>query len=104
MRQNNVAEFSRLTQILAAQTGKLTNYSELAMLCGLSTPTIKKYLWYAQKTYIIDIISPFFDNLLKVITKSSTVYFNDLGLKNFSIGVFGNIENISNMVNFSFQN
>jgi uncharacterized protein len=104
VRSDSIPSFSRLTQILAAQTGKLINYSELAMQCGLSVPTLKKFLWYAQKTYIIDIVTPHYTNLLKQITKSETVYFNDLGLKNFSIGLFGNIENVINQVSFTFQN
>jgi len=95
--------FRLLIQILAAQTGTLLNFSELAKHAGLSVPTLKKYLWYAEKTFCIQYVSPFYTNSLKEITKSPIYYFTDIGLRNFALGQMGNLI-IPNQFGFVFQN
>jgi len=95
--------FSLLIKILSLQSGKMINYSELAKQTNLSVPTIKKYLWYAEKTFCIHWITPYFSNVLKEITKSATCYFNDLGFRNYTIGQMGNLQ-INQQMGFVFQN
>lgn len=48
--------------------------------------TLKNYLWYAEQTFIISIIRPFYTNAKKELTKSPVVYFIDVGMLNFSCG------------------
>lgn len=81
--------FSRLIQLLAYYTGSIMNYSTLSTDIGISVPTLKKYLWYAENTFIIKSITPYFKNKRKEIRKSQTVYFNDVGLKNFALNHYG---------------
>lgn len=95
--------FHLLIRILAAQTGNIVNYSELSKRCGIAVPTLKRYLWYAEKTFCIQYVSPYFTNVLKEITKSPTYYFVDLGLRNFAIGQMGNLT-LANQMGFVFQN
>ena len=95
--------FSSLIKILASQTGNILNYSEIASTLGVSLPTVKNYLWYLEKTFIIQKISPYFKNIRKEITKSPTVYFNDLGLRNYALGIFGQV-NRPDDFGFLFQN
>jgi uncharacterized protein len=95
--------FSLLIKILAFQTGKLLNYSQLAAQCGISVATLKKYIWLAEKTYIIQTIQPYSGNYLKELIKSKTVYFLDLGLKNFASDSLRLIQN-QNELGFLFQN
>lgn len=95
-------KFVKLIQLLAIYSGSVINYSQLAQETALRTETLKTYLWYAEQTFIIKIIKPYFTNNKKEITKSPTIYFNDLGMCNFSKGMFGTtINNISRM---TFQN
>ncbi len=94
--------FSKLVRVIAAQTGSLVNYSELSSLLGISLPTIKDYLWYLEKTFILHRVTPYFRNIRKEIRKSPVFYFHDMGLRNYAIGTFGNL----NMpgIGFVFQN
>jgi hypothetical protein len=82
--------FIKLIRLLAHSSGSIINYSSLAADVGISVPTLKKYLWYAENTFIIKTVHPFFRNKRKEITKSPTIYFNDLGLINFALNQFGN--------------
>ncbi|MCP4213266.1 MAG: ATP-binding protein, partial [bacterium] len=83
--------YTMLFRMLASQIGGMVNYSELANTIGLSLPTVKNYLYYSEATFITRRISPYFTNLRKEITKSPVLYFYDLGLRNYGLGVFGHL-------------
>lgn len=95
--------FTSLVKLMADQASKLINYSEFSSTLGISLPTVKKYLWYAEKTFIIERVTPYFRNLRKEITKSPVAYFWDLGLRNYSLGFFEKVAANSEL-GFLFQN
>jgi len=81
-------KFVKLIKLLAVQSGGIINYSQLANDVGVRTETLKTFLWYAEQTYIIKLVKPYFTNPKKELTKSPTIYFNDLGMLNFSNNSF----------------
>jgi predicted AAA+ superfamily ATPase len=83
--------FSALIKILAGQVGQLVNYSEMASTLNVSFATVKKYLWYAQKIFLVELITPYARNVRKEISKSPVPYFWDLGLRNYALGLFGHL-------------
>ena len=95
--------FSALIKVLSSQIGNLINYSELSSTLNISYQTVKKYLWYCQKTFLLDIISPYARNVRKEITKSPVPYFWDLGLRNYALGIFGHLSSPSEC-GFIFEN
>jgi hypothetical protein len=95
--------FGMLIKILAEQAGRLLNYSELSNTLGLSHVTLKNYLCYAEGTYILQRITPYFRNIRSEITKSPVIYFSDIGLRNYMLGIFGNLTR-SEDLGFAFQN
>lgn len=103
LKSDRIDAFVLMIKILASQTGQLINYTSIAMQTGLSVPSLKKYLWYAEKVFIIRTVQPFFTNKQKEITKSPIVYFIDLGLRNFSLNMFGRVEN-NEQLGLIFQN
>lgn len=100
---NRADAFSLLIRILASQAGQIIKYSKLAEESGISAATLKNYLWYAEKTFSIKLILPYFKNKHKEITKAPSAYFYDLGMRNFSLGLFGNLLRPEQM-GFVFQN
>lgn len=92
--------FENLMKLIAFQIGKLINIAELSSTLGGSTNTLKNYLWYMEKTYIIHRVSPYFKNIQKEIRKTPVYYFYDLGLRNLACGEFGMTSDKS----FLFQN
>lgn len=95
--------FTALVRIMASQIGNLVNVSELSNSLGISTATVNDYLWYMQKTFLIDKITPYFQNIRKEITKAPVFYFYDLGMRNYALGTFG-ITQLDNEGGFLFQN
>ena len=77
-------KFVKMIQLLAVQSGSILNYSQLSQDVGVRLETLKTYLWYAEQTFIISTVRPYFTNAKKEITKSPNIYFNDIGMCNFS--------------------
>lgn len=78
-------ELDRLGKILAGQIGNIVKYQELAGACGLNYQELKKHLNILSKTYIVSLVAPFFTNKRTELVKNPKVYFNDLGLRNYSL-------------------
>ncbi len=96
-------QFSLLLRLVANRAGQPINYSSLSREVGLSTPTLKKYLWYAERTFILTGITPFFRNPEKELVKAPSYYYRDLGLRNFNLQRTGKIRHLSED-GFLFQN
>jgi predicted AAA+ superfamily ATPase len=103
LKVEKVEAFSSLIRTLASQVGLMVNYSELSSTIGISLVTVKNYLFYAEKTFILQRVSPYFRNIRKEITKSPVMYFQDLGLRNYALGWWGNLRE-ANDLGFPFQN
>jgi len=103
LRVQKTDDFTRLLRLAAGQAGNLTNISELSATLGISIPTVKNYLWYLEKTFILEKITPYFKNARKEITKAPIYYFNDIGMRNYAAGDFGRIR-LEDNIGFVFEN
>lgn len=83
----NLSTFERFLKICATQIGQLTNYSRLANDCGVTVNTIKEWLSLLEASYIIFQLQPHFENFRKRLTKSSKLYFCDVGLACYLLGI-----------------
>jgi predicted AAA+ superfamily ATPase len=95
--------YVRLLRFVAAHAGRMTDYATMARESGLSVPTVKKYLYYAEKTFVIQPVTPYHTNKVKEISKSPVYYFTDPGFRNFLVDEFGNAHQKSDS-GFLFQN
>ncbi|NPV85898.1 MAG: ATP-binding protein [Anaerolineae bacterium] len=78
-----------LARLIASQIGQLVSTTELANTLNINMDTVNRYLWYMEKTFILNRVTPFFKNIRKEISKRPVFYFHDLGLRNYALGVFG---------------
>lgn len=99
----NTEVFTKLVKIMAAQTGNLVNFSELSSILGISSQTVKNYLWYLEKTFVLRRVNPYFRNVRKEVTKMPVFYFYDLGFRNYALGDFRN-DLPSQNLGFVFEN
>ncbi len=95
--------FENLLRLLAFNNGYFLNYSTFAKKTGLSIPTVKNYIWYLEKTFIVKLVTPYFSNPAKEIIKSPVLYFNDLGMCSLLRRSF-RLDPLSNDAAFAFQN
>jgi predicted AAA+ superfamily ATPase len=93
----DIEKFNKLLETLAAQSGNLLNVTELANTCRLSAPTIERYLFILENTYVIRLVRPYSRNLRAELFKVPKIYFYDTGimqllwLKGFAKEVVGNV-------------
>ncbi|RLD16106.1 MAG: ATPase, partial [Caldiserica bacterium] len=100
LKVHKIEAFGRLVKLMAAEEGNIIKLTELSSELGISIKTLKDYLWYLEKTFIINRVYPFFKNIRKELSKSTIFYFYDIGLRNFTSGEFGNLKDYG----FVFQN
>lgn len=72
--------FFRFISGVAARTGQMVNYGDIAKDIGISSPTAKRWLSILVSSGIVILIEPYFNNALKRIIKSPKMYFLDTGL------------------------
>ena len=73
-------QFQRFLNLCATRIGQTLDYTHMANDLGLSRHTIREWLSILKASFIISTLPPYFENLGKRITKSSKLYFNDVGL------------------------
>jgi len=83
----DIIGYNRLVSLLALQIGNLVKDQELALSSGLSRPTVKKYLFLLENTYVLKLVPPFFTNKRKELVKTPKIFFEDIGIRN---GVLNN--------------
>lgn len=72
--------FTKFLTAIAARTGELLNYSNIASEVGVSEPTIKKWISILERTGIVFLLQPYSSSALNRAIKSPKLYFRDTGL------------------------
>lgn len=86
----NIKDLSRFTTFLklcAGRSGQLLNFSSLGNDCGVSHNTISNWISMLEASYIIKLLQPYHNNLRKRVIKSPKLYFLDVGLATFLLGI-----------------
>ncbi|WP_319526053.1 ATP-binding protein [uncultured Desulfosarcina sp.] len=83
----NQQAFELFLKLLAGRIGHEINYSGLAGQVGISAPQIKKWLSLLEASFIIFRLPPFFNNFGKRMTKSPKIYFVEVGLACYLLGI-----------------
>ena len=78
----NVTAFNDLVRLMALQIGNLVNLHEVTTSLSISRPTVEKYIFVLENTFILKRVSPFFANKRKEVVKMPKVYYHDTGMRN----------------------
>jgi len=80
-------QFERFIRLCAGRVGQLLNISSLANDAGISRITAENWLSFLEVSYICYRLQPYHANLGKRLTKSPKLYFYDVGLASYLIGI-----------------
>ena len=69
------------------RVGQLVNLSSLGADAGVSHATAREWLTVLEASYIVFQLQPFHANLRKRLVKSPKLYFYDVGLASYLIGI-----------------
>ena len=84
---SSLRDFDRFMRAAAVRSGQLLNKTELAKEVGVSTKTINEWLGVLEATNQVTMLEPYFANVGKRLVKTPKLYFNDVGLLCFLLGL-----------------
>lgn len=89
----NLQLFQKFLKLCAGRIGQIFHKENLAGEVGVSAKTIGHWVSILEASYLVFLLPPFFENFGKRAIKSPKIYFCDVGLAAFLLG----IESVSQM-------
>ena len=83
----DLTTFQRFVELCAGRSGQLLNYASLAADCGVSQPTAKAWISILEASFIAFRLRPFHGNLRKRLVRMPKLYFHDVGLMCWLLGI-----------------
>lgn len=75
--------FQTFIGLCAASHSQELNLASMSKDCGISQPTVKRWISLLQNSFIIYLLKPFFKNFGKRLIKSPKLYFIDSGIPGY---------------------
>lgn len=72
--------FTKFLTAVAARTGEMLNYANIAGEVGVSEPTVKTWISILERTGIVFLLQPYSASALNRAVKTPKIYFRDTGL------------------------
>lgn len=72
--------FTKFLTAVAARTGEMLNYANIASEIGVSEPTVKNWISILERTGIVYLLQPYSSNALARAIKAPKIYLRDTGL------------------------
>jgi uncharacterized protein len=84
---HDLHRFERFVRLCAGRTGQLLNLDSLGNDAGVSHATARAWIDLLQTSYIVHLLPPWFTNSGKRLIKSPKLYFYDVGLACWLLGL-----------------
>ncbi|MCG2724883.1 MAG: ATP-binding protein [Elusimicrobia bacterium] len=84
--------FVKFVKLCAGRSGQILNILSLSNDVGVSHTTVRNWLSFLEAGYVIYFLRPYYENVSKRLIKSPKLYFYDVGLASFLIGIMGKKE------------
>ena len=84
---HNLSTFQRFVRLCAGRVGQLTDFVALGADAGVSHTTARHWLEVLEASFIAFRLPPFHANIRKRLVKSPKLYFYDVGLASYLIGI-----------------
>ena len=83
----NLSSFRLFVRLCAGRVGQLANLSSLGADAGVSHTTARGWLTVLETSYIVFQLPPFHANIRKRLVRSPKLYFYDVGLASYLLGI-----------------
>lgn len=87
LKVHDLSRFDTFVRLCAGRVGQILNLSGLANDAGISATTAREWLGLLEAAYVVVRLPPYHANLGKRLIKSPKLYFVDIGLATYLIGV-----------------
>ncbi len=82
-----LSSFQRFVRLCAGRIGQLTDFVALGSDAGVSHATARNWLEVLEASFIVFRLPPFHANTRKRLVKSPKLYFYDVGLASYLVGI-----------------
>jgi len=79
--------FQKFVRLCAGRAGQILNLQSLASDAGVSHTTARTWLTLLEASYVVFLLKPWYRNLSKRLIKSPKIYFYDVGLAAWLLGM-----------------
>lgn len=83
----DLSHFQQFLILLAGRVGQVVNLTSLSNDVGVSSTTLRNWLSVLKASYILFDLLPFSQNVRKRVVKSPKIFFTDVGLAAFLLGI-----------------
>jgi len=83
----NLNLFSKFVKLAAARSGQVLNINNLANETGVDNKTISAWISVLESSYIVYRLQPYYNSFNKRVIKSPKLYFYDVGLAAYLLGI-----------------
>jgi predicted AAA+ superfamily ATPase len=83
----NLTTFRTFVRLAAGRIGQPLNYQKLASDAGISSTTAQAWLSILETSFLIFMLPPYHKNFNKRLTKTPKLYFYDVGLVCYLLGI-----------------
>ncbi|NJD92017.1 MAG: ATP-binding protein [Geobacter sp.] len=83
----DLALFEKFVKLCAGRTGQLLNLQSLGHDVGISHTTARSWLTLLEASYVVFLLQPWHTNLGKRQVKTPKLYFYDVGLASYLLGI-----------------
>jgi predicted AAA+ superfamily ATPase len=80
-------QFQRFVKVCAGRIGQIFNAESIGNDVGVTSNTIKEWISILEASFILFRLQPYFENFGKRIIKSPKIYFYDVGLATYLLGI-----------------
>jgi predicted AAA+ superfamily ATPase len=83
----DLSQFQKFLTLLAGRVGQVVNLASLGNDVGVSSTSIRNWISVLKASYIVFELPPFFENIQKRVIRSPKIFFTDVGLASFLLGI-----------------
>lgn len=83
----DLSQFQNFVRLCASRVGQIINLSAIGGEIGISAHTVKQWFSILEASFILFKIQPYFENFGKRIVKSPKIYFTDVGVVCYLLGI-----------------
>ena len=83
----DLSQFQKFLALLAGRVGSLVNLASLGNDIGVSGTTLRHWLSILKESHVVFELPPYFESIKRRLVKSPKLYFADVGLAAFLLGI-----------------
>ena len=83
----DIGLFEKFVKLCAGRIGRILNLQSLGNDAGVSHTTARAWIGLLEASYVVFLLSPWYRNISKRLIKSPKLYFYDVGLASYLLGM-----------------